>query len=112
VEDYRNLDVRVWHRRRLLRLGVWFTTRWSNHHGEHVASVNVRVQDAGVTLHYDYRRSEAPWQTIEQSVSFTWTPSRYGGHRPWFIFSTGPAGLTFRKFPPSPEDWARVLLNR
>jgi hypothetical protein len=85
VEDYGNLDVRVWHRQRLLRAGVWFTTSWSTLHGKQVASVNVRVQDAGVTLHYGYRQGEAPWQNIEQSVSLTWTPCHYGGQRPWFI---------------------------
>jgi hypothetical protein len=65
VEGYRSLDVREWHRQQLLRPGIWFTTSWSNHHGEQVASVNVRVQDAGVTLHYGYRRGEASWQNIE-----------------------------------------------
>jgi hypothetical protein len=43
----------------------------------------VRVQDKGVTLSYAYRRGEAPWQNIEQWVSLTWTPCRYGGQRPW-----------------------------
>jgi hypothetical protein len=84
VGDYRCVDVRDWHRQRLLRPGVGFTTSWSNHQGDQIASVNVRVQDAGVTLCYGYRRGEAPWQNIEQSVSLTWTPCHYGGQRAWF----------------------------
>jgi hypothetical protein len=85
VENYRRLDERVWHRWQLLRPGVWLTKGWANHQGNQIASVNVRVQDAGVSLYYSYRRGEAPWRNIEQSVSLTWTACPYGGQHPWFI---------------------------
>jgi hypothetical protein len=85
VEHCLSLDVRAWQRGHLLHAGLGFTTRWSNHQGEVVASIRVRVQPGGVLLSYHVWRGEELWQAVEELVALTWTSCHYGGQRPWFL---------------------------
>jgi hypothetical protein len=80
VENYQSIDVREWQRQGLLRPELRFIVSWRNHAGEMTASVGVTVMLGAVEL--SYRRHEEP---LQYRIPLTWTPSPYGGRRPWFL---------------------------
>jgi hypothetical protein len=85
IEACRRIDVRDWHRRGLLQ-GWGFTWSWHTLEGERVAWLQVRVQPRRrVTLVYRVREGGGEWEAVEEPITLTWTPCRYGGQRPWFI---------------------------
>jgi hypothetical protein len=84
VEAYRRLDVRQWHRHRMLQPGRLFSWAWSTPEGTVVASILAHVTPSHVRLTYRYRGREDAWQDSEEVIEVTYTPCHYGGERPWF----------------------------
>jgi hypothetical protein len=84
VEAYRRLDIRQWHRQRMLQPGRIFAWAWYTHEGAVAASMLVHIKPETVILTYRYRRRDETWQAITESVALTWTPCHYGGQRAWF----------------------------
>ena len=83
TDDHHSLDIRLWHRQRLLKPGYIFTTTWSQ--GERrTGSISVRVVSRELIV-LEYRsRSGGEWQKVSEPVSIDWTPCTFGGERPWF----------------------------
>jgi hypothetical protein len=84
-----SVDVRYLHREGLLKLGRWFTLRWSQA-GRKTGSIRGAVigerKPEGVIL--TYRRRSGPgdeWEDVQEPVPLEWTACNFGGERPWFI---------------------------
>lgn len=83
TDDLRQLDVRRWAREGFLAPGAAFSWRWWRN-GETVASIDVRVDPAGVRLIYRSRENGGDWQDLDYLVRLERTPCHYGGTRVWF----------------------------
>lgn len=80
AEACMRLDVRVWHKRRLLWPGHSGTWSWSNSHtGEQTGSIGYRIEQGAAVLNYTL--SGEPRM---QRVPILHTACTYGGTRPWF----------------------------
>lgn len=84
TSDYRQLDVRRWHRDGLLATGKGFGWSWMRD-GEEVASIYVRAEGERVILIYRHRKNNGEWKNEQYPVSLSWTACTYGGKRPWFL---------------------------
>lgn len=84
AEGYHFLDVRLLHRRGVLRPGGWDLVTWSRA-GQPTGSIAVRGGQDRVVLVYQVRSGGGSWQDVEDPISLTWTPCPYGGQRPWFL---------------------------
>jgi hypothetical protein len=74
------LDVRQWHKRRLLRPGSSGTWSWSNSHtGENTGSIGFRIEQGAAVLNYTLSG-----EPRLQRVPILNTACTYGGTRPWF----------------------------
>ena len=74
------LDVRQWHKRRLLWPGYSGIWSWSNlHTGEHTGSVGFRIEQGAAVLNYTLSG-----EPQIQRVPILHTPCHYGNTRPWF----------------------------
>ena len=80
AEACMRLDVREWHKRRLLWPGQSGTWSWANSYtGEHTGSIGYRIEQGAAVL--DYSLSGEP---RVQRVPILRTACTYGGTRPWF----------------------------
>lgn len=80
AEACMRLDVREWHRRRLLWPGYSGTWSWSNSHtGEHTGSIGYRIEQSTAVLNYNLNG-----EPRVQRLPILQTPCNYGGTRPWF----------------------------
>ena len=86
VESCRCIDVLDWHRRGCLRSPRRFSWAWRQD-GERVASIHVETERHCVTLKYRSRPSGGHWARVKQQFPVAWTPCRFGGDRPWFVYS-------------------------
>lgn len=83
TDDYRFIDVRRWHRERLLTPGRVFVRQWSRS-GKVTASIQVRVEMDRVWLIYRHRSGGSEWKDENYPVRLDWTACNLGGQRPWF----------------------------
>ena len=83
TDVYRALDVRRWHRDKLLTPGRAFGWQWSRH-GKTVASIQVRAEADRMILTYRHRSGGGNWKDESYPVRVDWTPCSFGGERPWF----------------------------
>ncbi len=68
----------------VLKRLTWLRITWSRG-GERVASIRVRAEHGGLRLRYRVRsRRSEKWTEINEPISFTYTDTNFGGHRPWF----------------------------
>jgi hypothetical protein len=119
VENCRSIDVLDWHRRGYLqyrRAGLasarsprWFSWAWTQD-GERVASINVQSQYQSVTLKYRIRSYGEDWSDVEQRVAIAWTPCRFGGGRPWFVFGLVKWGVLRATDHQTVRWWSAVRL--
>jgi hypothetical protein len=84
-----SVDVRYLHREGLLKLGRWFSLRWSRA-GRETGSIRGAVigseKPERVILSYRHRSGlGGEWVDIQEPVRLTWTACNFGGERPWFI---------------------------
>ena len=82
--DMRALDVRKVQREGLLRPGHSFGWNWTRG-GETIASINIKVDNGGVTLDYRNRPHGGEWQAMKYPVPLAWTACHYGGQRAWWL---------------------------
>ena len=74
------LDVRQWHKRRLLWPGYSGTWSWSNSRtGEQTGSIGFRIEQGAAVLNYSLSG-----EPRVQRVPILRTACTYGGTRPWF----------------------------
>lgn len=83
TDEHRSLDIRAWHRKRLLRPGSTISTTWWRGERQTGAISAVVVSRRLVLLVYRVRRG-GDWQDARELVPSEWTPCHYGGERPWF----------------------------
>src|SRR5215813_12861402 len=84
TSQYCQLDVRLWHRDRLLRAGRTFDSQWTRA-GQQLASIKVTVESGRAILSYGYRVNDGDaWKPTSYAVRIEWTRCNYGGTRPWF----------------------------
>lgn len=85
LEDYEALDIRLWHRKKLLAPCNEFTCTWSRR-GEKIAAIQVFVKNTNaVLLSYRHRDAEYNWTDHNYPIQIVWSPCNYGGTRPWFL---------------------------
>ena len=84
TEDYRQIDVRRWHREGYLTQGRSFGWQWSRD-GQVQASIQVRAAEDHIVLTYRHCTGGSSWKDEEYPVRLAWTPCSLGGRRPWFI---------------------------
>jgi hypothetical protein len=88
VECAFGIDVRRWHRHKLLIPDTTFCCMWRTDDGK-LASLKVRVEsDTKVRLIYRVRMPGKRWQHLETPVRLAWDSCRYGGRRPWILCPT------------------------
>jgi hypothetical protein len=84
-ESCRSLDVRLLHRRDVLRAGLLFGWEWP-HEASRSADIRIKTEDDTILLIYRVRNYGASeWKDAEQRVQLTWTKCHLGGRRPWFL---------------------------
>jgi hypothetical protein len=83
-EGSHSLDVRVLHRKDLLRPKLWFD--WSRtRNNEPAGNIGILTEHDAIVLIYRFRRfGSTEWRDIRQRVPITWTECHLGGRRPWF----------------------------
>ncbi len=85
VEDCQSVDVRRWHRERLLQPGTSLSVTWTDASGQKTAEIRVHVSFESVRLVYRFQSvGESEWQDVEETVPLDRTHCNYGGVRPWF----------------------------
>lgn len=83
INDYYSIDIRDWHRRRLLFPGITFAS--NPHHGT-IGAISIlctyttNLITLSITIPYFGRLP-----CIEQVIPIQWTSCHLGGKRPWFI---------------------------
>lgn len=81
---YRAIDVRVWHRRGLLKPGKRFV--WPVHGGgTGVTAIHVRSLRSHVELSYQLRDRYGEWRDYSGFVDLDRVACHFGGARPWFL---------------------------
>lgn len=86
TDDFRSIDIRRWHREKLLIPGQSFSRQWACD-GKETASISVRVDEDKIYLSYRYRSHGEDWADKQYPVYLVWTPCNYGNKRPWFVVS-------------------------
>jgi hypothetical protein len=89
VDECHGVDVRYLHREGLLKLGGWFSLRWSRA-GRETGSIRGTVigneKPERVILTYRHRSGPGrEWEDVRELVPLTWTACNFGEQRPWFI---------------------------
>lgn len=84
TEDYRSIDIRRWHRERLLIPNQSFSRQWISD-GEVASSISVRVEKNKIYLIYRQRNHDKNWVDKHYPIYLAWTSCNYGNSRPWFL---------------------------
>jgi hypothetical protein len=83
-EGSHSLDVRVLHRKDLLRPKLWFDWSWTRNN-EPAGNIGILTEHDAIILIYRFHRyGSTEWRDIQQRVPITWTECHLGGRRPWF----------------------------
>ena len=83
AETCRSIDVNMLHRRGYLRPGWSGQLRWTSH-GERVASISLRSEQAQLHLSYRVQVGGGDWEDVTETVRIVRTPCHKGGTRPFF----------------------------
>jgi len=83
IESHNRLDIRVLHKKNLLRPGLSFPWTWTCG-GKPSGDILIKTEVGYIILIYRYREGGKEWQGVEERVSLDWTRCNYGGRRPWF----------------------------
>jgi len=81
-EDYRSIDLAWLRREGSLTPGYSGRIRWSRG-GTETASVNYRIEPAGLRLIYRTRRNGEEWRDIDEVFPFVFTATNFAGQRRW-----------------------------
>jgi hypothetical protein len=88
ADDCHSVDIRHLHRHGLLKLGGWFSLRWSRagrESGSIWGIVDSSHPPKSMTLLYRHRRGLArEWGEVRETVPLEWTPCNPGGRRRWW----------------------------
>ena len=84
VEACRSIDVNRLHKAGCLVPGWCGGWKWTRD-GERAASISLRAEERRVVFSYNYRLNGGDWQSVEEPVSITGVPCRFGGTRPYFL---------------------------
>jgi hypothetical protein len=83
-EEYRQIDVRRWHREGRLKVGHCFIASWSRD-GDPAGRMVVRAVSDALYLIRSRHSEDGKAKPFFQRVPVTWTPCHLGGQRPWFL---------------------------
>jgi hypothetical protein len=84
TDKFLSIDLRILHRRGVIRPGRHCGIRWVN--GPQSGELDVRAADNSLILSYEHpKRNSDGWILKHYPVQIAWTPCNYGGRRPWFI---------------------------
>ncbi|WP_212744640.1 hypothetical protein [Bathymodiolus heckerae thiotrophic gill symbiont] len=85
VDSQHAVDVRYLKKQGSLEAGKSGSLTWSRQ-GKQTGAISYQVKENGIMLIYNMREnSSAEWETVEQFVSFDYTPCNYGGKRTWLL---------------------------
>jgi hypothetical protein len=84
VEEHKTLDVRYLQREGWLYPVMLYSLNWTRG-GEPSGSIQVKMGHDAITLMYRHKRYGQNLEEVNQLVYLTWTPTHFGGQRPWFI---------------------------
>ena len=82
--DALSLDVNILNRAGALKPGWSGGWNWTRG-GEPAGNIHMVTGERDVVLIYRTRTGDGPWQSVEQPVTVSWSPCRYGGQRPFLI---------------------------
>jgi hypothetical protein len=87
--ECQSIDVRYLYREGLLKLGRWFTLRWSRA-GRETGSIRGAVigDEKAERVILTYRHRSGPggeWEEVREPVPLAWTACNFGEQRPWFV---------------------------
>jgi len=74
------LDIRHWHRKKLLKPNQSFTWNWLRN-GEILSAISVSTHQDMVRLTYRHKAGESK----NYPIYIDWTSCHFGGKRPWFL---------------------------
>ncbi len=84
TEDHRTIDVRRWHREKLLTSNPSFVWKWTRN-GETISFIQVKTEMHQLIFTYLHRSSNDDWVNISYPIHLSWTSCNYGNKRPWFL---------------------------
>lgn len=87
TESYHTIDVRRWHREKLLNPNQSFACQWACNE-KITSSIRVNVETEHITLSYRHKISNNDWVDLSYPVFIVWTSCNYGNKRPWFLCPT------------------------
>lgn len=83
LESYRRLDVRYFHKNKLLTPWRSFTFSWTRG-TERTGEIAIKVEPDCLILTYHYTRYEES-ENVREHVYLDFSPCNYGWRRPWFL---------------------------
>jgi hypothetical protein len=86
TSDFRTIDIAWLRRKGACKVGWTGRVSWKNRDGQETASVNYRLEPAGLRLTYSYRNRYTGGAPIDvnELVPIVTTPMNFGGCRHWF----------------------------
>ncbi len=84
AESRFKVDIRWMKKNGLLIPGTVGSMSWERR-GRETGSIGYCVEADRLTLIYRYKNMDREWESIKDSIFFTWTPCNYGGRRQWFL---------------------------
>lgn len=84
IEERLKIDIRVWHRKRLLQSPKSFSWKWLRT-GQRLSAIAVHVRSEKIILDYRHQNIKDEWVDKKYWIFIQWTSCNYGGKRPWFI---------------------------
>ncbi len=91
TKNYRIIDVRLWHRQKLLTPNQTFETTWRRN-GKINSSIGVHTKFNHIILSYRHQNSNKDWTDFNYPIFLDWTSCNYGNKRPWFLCPTQNCG--------------------
>jgi ribosomal protein S14 len=82
IEEHGRLDIRFFHKNKLLRPGLSFPFHWTRG-GKTSGNIQIKIENGYLILTYRCTRYEES-EDVQEKVYLAWTPCNYGGERPWF----------------------------
>ena len=84
TENQHKIDIRLLNKQGCLRPGAVGSFSWSRGNKETVP-IGYKMEVDRMVLSYRHRPKNGDWKSVEQVISFDWTPCNYGGYRNWFL---------------------------
>jgi hypothetical protein len=83
TNNYLQIDIRRWHKQKLLIPNQKFTTSWSQQN-EMVSAISVETNTDQIVLSYTIRDENNNKQKLKYGIKLSWLACHFGGLRPWF----------------------------